>query len=84
MVLIDKIRERINSNRFPEGRRIARGSTFLDLRVPSRPNGVDYIMCKHNYAKIHPEDDCIICFHAIFDVMTRDEVIKMYNEVNAK
>lgn len=41
-------------------------------------------MCKHNYAKIHPEDNCIICFHAIFDFMTRDEVIKMYNEVNAK
>jgi hypothetical protein len=31
-------------------------------------------MCEHNFAKYHPKDDCIICFHSILDTMTLDQI----------
>ena len=37
-------------------------------------------MCDHNYATIHPTDNCIICFHEIFKDMTYQEIINLYKE----
>lgn len=37
-------------------------------------------MCKHHYAKIHPKDDCIICFHSIFIDMDLKQIKSLITE----
>ncbi len=41
-------------------------------------------MCKHNYAKLHPKDTCVMCFHEIFNNMTKKEINEEYKEVHQK
>jgi len=41
-------------------------------------------MCKHNYAKIHPKDNCIVCFYDYLKGMSKDEMMAYWKGANDK
>lgn len=39
-------------------------------------------MCNHGYAKLHPKEPCVICFHEIFNNMSMTEIKTTFKEVH--
>lgn len=41
-------------------------------------------MCKHQFAKIHPDEPCAVCFYDALGSMTKQEVIEAWKNANNK
>jgi hypothetical protein len=41
-------------------------------------------MCKHNYAKLHPAENCVVCFYDTLGTLTKQEVMEKWKNATSK